>query len=224
MFRRYLLPAAVVFSAVYVSASSAEAGMPSLQLIVTELGKRRLEEVSFFLIGFLVLTGICRWLWNGLTKDIPSWPRLSYRGALSLMLLWGLAMTVVLSLISGARELMTPAAWEPNGITHRLVTSKSNAPVDEFAARKQRLLLLKKALWDYAGSHDSHFPSDLKELDAEVTIADLATRLPYFLAPDVATATTRTVLISEPDIHPRRLLLLTDGSIVVEERDHGRTP
>ena len=198
--------------------------MPSIQLIVTELGRRRLEEVSFFLVGFLLLTALCRWLWNGLSKDLPSLPKLSYRGALSVMILWGLALTVVLSLISGARELMTPAAWEPNGITSRLVKPQTDSNPDAQGERKQRLQNLKKLLWDYADSHEGQFPDDLADFDQQATIADHQSRLLYSLTPHLAKDSSRSVLISEPDIYPDRLSLLTDGTIVVEDRRQGGTP
>ncbi len=37
-----------------------------------------------------------------------------------MVVLWGLLFTVVLAMISGARELMTPGAWEKQGATYRL--------------------------------------------------------------------------------------------------------
>jgi hypothetical protein len=205
------------------AATAAQAGMPSPHLVITELGKRRLEEISFFLVGFLALTAIVRWLWNGLRKDIPALPRLSYRGALCLMLLWGLALTVVLSLVSGARELMTPAAWEPNGITHRLTGANATTPVDEIAARRQRLLDLKTTLWDFAAKHDGHFPAQLAELPADRQVADVGSGLTYFLSPNLTITSPQSVLISEPDINQLRLLLMTDGSIVEvhQSRENG---
>ncbi len=203
---------------------SAFAGMPSPELVVSELGKRRLEEVSFFLIGFLLLTAICRALWNGLATDVPVLPKLSYRGALCMMLLWGLALTVVLSLVSGARELMTPAAWEPNGITHRLVGSKSKAVADELAERRSRLETLKRALWDYAANHESDFPTDVARIPHEIVVADTISGLPFQIQTGLKTTSPRTVLASEPDIYPRRLLLLTDGAIVVEVRRESGAP
>jgi hypothetical protein len=34
--------------------------------------------------------------------------------------LWGLLFLLILTMISGARELMTPGAWEKHGSTYRL--------------------------------------------------------------------------------------------------------
>lgn len=39
---------------------------------------------------------------------------------MGLVVLWGLLFIVVLAMISGARELMTPGAWEKQGATYRL--------------------------------------------------------------------------------------------------------
>lgn len=225
MFSHRLIRWFVVLTLVGVPAKSAHAGMPSLQLIVTELGRRRLEEVSFFLVGFLLLTAFCRWLWNGLSKDIPALPKLSYRGALSLMVLWGLALTVVLSLISGARELMTQAAWEPNGITHRLAGSQADSSTtSSLSERKLRLQLMKQHLWNYAASHDGHFPDVLALLGELPVIPDAPLGLSYHLTPRLEKSGNRSVLLAEPDIYADRLSLLTDGTIVIEDHDRGATP
>jgi hypothetical protein len=47
-------------------------------------------------------------------------PWISYPKALGVVVLWGLLFSVVLAMISGARELMTPGAWEQQGATYRL--------------------------------------------------------------------------------------------------------
>jgi hypothetical protein len=220
---RRTVPATIVVLGLCLMENTARAGMPSPQLIVTELGKRRLEEVSFFLFGFLLVTEFCRRLWNGLAKEIRSLPTLGYRNALCIMFLWGLALTVVLSLVSGARELMTPAAWEPNGITHRLAASHSNAASEELAKRRLKFESLKTELWKYAANHDSRFPSDVTQLPAEIAVADPISGLPYFLQPDLTTSSPATVLAREPDIYRDRLLLLTDGTIVGEVSREGRS-
>jgi hypothetical protein len=59
-------------------------------------------------------------LWNYLAKDFQKLPRMSYGKALAAVTLWGLLFLLVLSMISGARELMTPGAWEKQGLTYKL--------------------------------------------------------------------------------------------------------
>lgn len=79
---------------------------------LAELARLRLETISFFLLVlFLSALGV-KWVWNSLRGDFPRLPRLSYGKALGLVGLWGLLFVVVLAMISGARELMTPGAWE----------------------------------------------------------------------------------------------------------------
>jgi len=102
------------------TAGVAEAGMPSVQYTITEAAKMRLETMSFFLAGFFLAAYFIMLLWNYLAKDFIILPRLSYGKALALVTLWGLLFILVLTMISGARELMTPGAWEKNGITSKL--------------------------------------------------------------------------------------------------------
>ena len=75
---------------------------------------------SFFLMGFFLSALGVQKLWNILQRDWTALPRLSYGKALSLVLLWGLLFVLILTMISGARELMTPGAWKNDGVTYRL--------------------------------------------------------------------------------------------------------
>ena len=96
----------------------AHAGMPSLQL--TDLAAFRLQSASFFAAGLLVSAAVVRWVWNSLAKDFPRLPRLTFGKACGVVVLWGLLFVLVLSMISGARELMTPDAWEKQGMTYKV--------------------------------------------------------------------------------------------------------
>jgi hypothetical protein len=87
---------------------------------LSESGAMRLRVVSFFAMAFLLSAAGVRLLWNWLRRDFPFLPRLSYPKAVGLTGLWGLLFILVLTMISGARELMTPAAWVRNGITYRV--------------------------------------------------------------------------------------------------------
>lgn len=99
--------------------ASAFAGMPSLG-VLTEIARMRLENLSFFLMGFFLSALAVEFLWNYLARDWPVLPRLTYGKALGLVTLWGLLFVLVLTMISGARELMTPGAWQSNGVTYKL--------------------------------------------------------------------------------------------------------
>jgi hypothetical protein len=80
---------------------------------------------------------------------------------------------------------------------------------------------LKTELWDYAAQHGGEFPATMDQLPEPVRIADAASELTYFLTPGLTQSSPASVLIREPDIFPRRLLLMTDGTVVIEERFSG---
>ena len=92
--------------------------MPSFNL--TDIAKARLDTISFFLVLLLVIALLVKFLWNYLARDFSRMPRLTYRKALAAVTLWGLVFLIVLTMISGARELMTPGAWEKQGATYKL--------------------------------------------------------------------------------------------------------
>ena len=99
------------------ASGNALAGMPVITL--SDVATLRLSGISFF-IGLILLAAWCiRLLWNYLRRDFPRLPLLSYGRALALVLLLGLCFNIVLLMISGARELMTPGAWEKHGITYQ---------------------------------------------------------------------------------------------------------
>ncbi len=78
----------------------------------------------------LCLSTIAVWgLWNFVARDSGWLPRISLARAICVVLLWGSLFVVVLTMISGARELLTPGAWQKNGVTYQL-TPEVNAPGD----------------------------------------------------------------------------------------------
>ncbi len=118
--------------------SQAQAGMPALLpsswTVDTEWEEQhppgenlavhsQVQTLSFFVVAFLVGTKCLQWIWNAARKDFPFLPQLGYGRALSLTLLWGCLFVVVLTMISGARELMTPGAWRKSGWTYQLENS-----------------------------------------------------------------------------------------------------
>src|SRR5262249_29563797 len=118
--RRHFLLAAC---ATLLTAAPATAGMPAplplepeevirKVLRLDESALARLQAISFFLLGIVTAALVVRWLWNALQRDFPALPRLTFGKALAGVLLWGLLFVVVPTMISGARELMTPGAWQ----------------------------------------------------------------------------------------------------------------
>lgn len=112
-------------------------------LTLSDLAEMRFQSISFFLLVLLVSAWGIKLLWNGLRRDFPRLPWLSYKRALALVTLWGFLFVLVLTMISGARELMTPGAWEKDGLTYKL---KSAPEQDELeAARWSGMAELKAA-------------------------------------------------------------------------------
>lgn len=104
----------------------AVAGMPSVTL--TDLAELRLSGISFFLVLLLLSAWGFKLLWNYVRRDFSRMPYLSYRMALAFVLLLGLMLNVVLLMIAGTRELMTPGAWEKNSISYKLRGDDDSAP------------------------------------------------------------------------------------------------
>jgi hypothetical protein len=143
------------------------AGMPSFT--VTQLGQLRLQEISFFLVVFLLASWGVQRLWNYLAVDLKFLPRIGYRRSVAMMVLWGLVFVVVLTMISGARELMTPQAWEPkpNGWTHQLANQQSSASdvverIDPRTNRIAALVRLHLRLVDLARKNNGVFPESIE--------------------------------------------------------------
>jgi hypothetical protein len=182
------------------------AGMPSPALIVTELGRRRLEEVSFFVVCFLLGAALFRLLWNRVQLDFAWWPRLTYFGTLGLLCVWGCLLTVVLSLISGARELMTPAAWKPNGVTYKVAATDPAQDAQQAIRRERqfRIETLKTLLMRYAATHNQRFPSidsDLAMIPESFWIAVPDCQLKYVYAPHPSMPSGTSPLVTEPQYY-----------------------
>jgi hypothetical protein len=109
----------LVLSLLLAWPTAAWAGM-SPPPVLTEVARARLQSLSFFLVLFFVAAGVVMLLWNALRRDWTWMPRLTYRKALGVVALWGLLFVLVLAMISGARELLTPGAWERSGAQYRL--------------------------------------------------------------------------------------------------------
>lgn len=103
------------------------AGMPSplpdditTALSLTTPIRERLQSISFFLAGLLVFTIAIQGMWNYLAIDFRWMPQLNFGRAITLVVLLGTLFVLVLTMISGARELLTPGAWKKVGWTYKL--------------------------------------------------------------------------------------------------------
>lgn len=144
----------------FAAPSLARAGMPSVTL--TEIAQMRMEAISFFLVVLLASAWIVQRIWNGLRGDFASpLPYLSYKRALGVIALWGLLFGLILTMISGARELMTPGAWTKQGLTYKLTQPPVPLATEPDESERRRALEgLRAALWNYAGTHGGQFPPD----------------------------------------------------------------
>jgi hypothetical protein len=191
------------------------AGMPSF--LLTEVASQRFQVISFFLALFLLVTLAVRALWNRLGRDVPRLPKLGFGSALALVFLWGLGFQLVLSMIAGGRELMTPGAWEKKGVTYQL--KESELPPEKelvLQARRQRLEELRVALWAYAAGHGSAFPpSDFAPGIPEERWKVLGgSGLHFVYVSGLEADAPATPLAYEPGLFgPERWVLFTDGDI-----------
>lgn len=211
---------AVAVALVLGAPGAAWAGMPAFTL--SDVATLRVQTLSFFLVGLLGSAALVQLVWNSLRKDFPRLPRLSYGKAVGVVVLWGLLFVVVLTMISGARELMTPGAWEKHGATYRLVQPEpappGARPADTEADRERlrRLERLRDALWASAESHGGQFPeSDAgPQVPSELWLAWDNPPVRFRYVAGQATDRGPAPLVYEPGFHgDRRLVLLTDRSI-----------
>ncbi|MDB5352751.1 MAG: hypothetical protein JWN86_3998 [Planctomycetota bacterium] len=210
-----------------LASSSSQAGMPAYTLAdvprvrtLSDLARMRLDVISFFLLALLVLAAIIQAIWNGLKKDFSRLPRLSYARSLGLVALWGLLFLLVLTMISGARELMTPGAWEKVGATYRLAPDPP--PIEtEISARFEAIQRLQVALWN--GRSAGMYPAR-ESLDGSLWIVPQHALAQYIYLgganyPDdeehhAAAPLPPALLAVEPDVVGRdRLALFRSGRI-----------
>ncbi|HLJ09869.1 MAG TPA: hypothetical protein VKU82_01700 [Planctomycetaceae bacterium] len=173
-------------------------------------GEAQLQAISFFLACLLVSAWGVKVLWNSVRSDFPAFPKLRYGRALSLVLLWGLCFIIVLTMISGARELMTPGAWKKQGWTYTLAETK---PADGPELRRAALERLRFALWQHAATHDRKFPSETEPaVDPELWQIPGWAGLRFLYVPNQMADEAGRLLVFEPELSgDERLVLLTNG-------------
>jgi hypothetical protein len=177
---------------------------------------QRLCAISFFGLCFFLSAWTFKLLWNYLQRDFSSLPRLSYAKALGFVFLWGLLFVVVLTMISGARELMTPGAWQKQGFTYKLAASKNDRPANPEAVRRLAIEKLRRALWKFAATHEGRFPASLDaSIPDELWEIPGTGRVRYVYREGKSAGHAPSLLAYEVDLDPdRRFALLANGDIV----------
>jgi hypothetical protein len=203
-------------------ARAAMAGMPVVML--NDLARMRIQTISFFLLGFFLSAWGIQIIWNAARRDFPRLPHLSYARANGLVALWGLLFVLILTMISGARELMTPGAWKKDGYTYKLAQDvpavESPAAQDQDQHEKERrqaLDRLRAALWTYARHHDGQFPpnANAPEIPEDAWHLSDLSEMKYLYTPGLVADRGATPLAYEPGIFGKeRFVLLTNGAIV----------
>ncbi len=196
--------------------AAARAGMPRVVLTITDAARPRLETISFFLVVFLVSAAAIMLLWNYLRKDWTFLPRLNFGRALVVVTLWGLLFVLVLTMISGARELMTPGAWKQQGSTYQLVEKPGEAEPNRANLEEQRRRQIER-LWsglhEYAIIHGD-FPSTTAVLAGYLWTLPDTQDMSYRYVGGKRMAVPATILVHEPEVYgAERYVLFTNGDI-----------
>lgn len=207
------------------------AGMPSAGF--SELASLRLQGISFFLVVLLLSAAAVQWIWNRLAKEFTRLPRLNYPRACGVVLLWGLLFVVVLTMISGARELMTPGAWAKQGATYQLtgetaspraqpVANADSAQAFTLAARRLQLAELWQRLRKHADANEGRMPASPAEsgIDDEFWTLPDVSGLRYVYVPGRTDADIGLPLAYEPQLFAGDpLVLLVGGEVVSLPRE-----
>jgi hypothetical protein len=202
----------------FENAKVAIAGMPMATF--SDLVRMRLQSISFFLLLFLLCSWVIRWIWNSARNDFPRLPYLSFRRAMGLVAIWGLLFLLVLTMISGARELMTPGAWKKEGFTYKLKDEDAPtkaAAVEREAGRRAAIDRLRAALWTYARHHGGHFPSgdSVPEIPDDAWCVPDPSGMKYRYTPGLVADQGSSPLAYEPGLFgANRFVLLSSGKIV----------
>jgi hypothetical protein len=188
--------------------TESHAGMPSFTL--RDIYRVRFQELSFFIFLLLFCAFLFQLMWNYAIKGFRSLPRLNFWRSLCLASLFGLLMLLVLTMISGIREVLTPGAWRKQGSTYRLNDS-AQEPV-----RKRSLEHLRTALFNYAQAHQGTFPPHdfAQEIPEKLWESPDPTGSHYVYSGGLSTNGPGSVLALEPpNFGENRFVLLISGEI-----------
>ncbi|MFO0936174.1 MAG: hypothetical protein U0798_06635 [Gemmataceae bacterium] len=191
---------------------------PERVLHLGESPMARLQTLSFFLLVFLLSSAAFMLLWNYVRRDLTFLPRITFGRATAGVFLWGLLFVVVLTMISGARELMTPGAWRKQGFTYQLTpTPTPETKANSFETdRREHLEKLRTALLMFAAKHGGAFPQPYERdaIAADLWLMPNRGNLPYLYRPGLTARDRPALLVIEPELNSqRRLVLKTTGEI-----------
>jgi hypothetical protein len=188
---------------------------------LTESAGQRLQVISFFLLGLLLSAGAVQILWNAVRRDVPRLPRLTFLRALAGVVLWGLLFVIVLTMIAGARELMTPGAWKKQGWTYKLADGDPRDPAPAVLRRRQ-LERLGTALLHFAATHQGRFPANQERATISSDLWDVpeSAGLRFVYVPGQSADKAAALVAYDPEPGAGgRLILRADGSVTMVTTD-----
>lgn len=129
----------------------------------------------------------------------------------------GHLFVIVRTMISGAREWMTPGSWRRDGWTYRLKSSNDSSESNSITERTERLELSWRELRSSAAEHEGRFPNDadLTGKAAELAFLPDHSGIRYLLMKgrNIRDAQPR-LLAYEPAVYSSEpLALFTDDSV-----------
>lgn len=215
----FLFP--VLFAIVLFSARIAQAGMP--MPVLTRYGMERIIGMSTALFILLVVAAIpIRLCWNSLVADpkdtVPDGtqkndsklPMLTYPRAVAVTFLGGCLFLLVLVMIAGSRELLSPGAWIPDGAMSKTLyhvererLARSADATDEQKGidllRRDAIIRLRDALALYSREHEGRLPDSIERSGfGELWQIPFAGGMLYEYLPDAA----GSPLVREPEMLP----------------------
>jgi hypothetical protein len=206
-----------------LAANEGHAGMPSFAL--RDIYRLRFQQLSFFIFLLILCAFLFKVTWNYAMKGFSSVPPLNFRRSLCLAVLFGSVMLLILTMISGIREVLTPEAWRKQGNTYRL-----NDPAQE-PMRRRNLEQLRAALFEYARERDGKFPAHdfAHEIPEKIWESPDELGSHYVYSGGLTTNDTSLILALEPtNFGEKRFVLMISGEIQmlskeqIERRLYGR--
>jgi hypothetical protein len=215
---------AIVFGLGVILPDVALAGMPSP--VLSDWATVRFETISFFVVLLLVFAAVIRWLWNYLAKDFAWMPRLTYGKTLAMVVLVGTMLAVVLTMIAGARELLTPGAWRKEGLLYKVKPNETKNEAHEASPpapqraddRRAHLQNLQAALWQYAAKHAGRLPDNDRPADIAAELWELPGffGVRYLYVAGLRTGDSRQIVAYEPNVYgDQRFVLRANGEVAL---------
>lgn len=207
------------------------AGMPSIVLSKEVMSHFVGISTAAFVI-LVIAALLIRYSWNTIFSDMQI-SRLSYKKSIGIAFLGGLLFLLVLVMIAGSRELLTPGAWKPRGNLYVLADAprdpnsvpafdpKTFLPTNDLpeslaAARYGALFQLRGRLLQYRQEHDNRWPADRKEagFNADLWIIPASGGLNWLYSPN-----DKNYIVRQPDLSDGPLFFLDRQGLIHEMPD-----